>query len=112
MRRRDVFKLAAGAAMLAAPRIARAERPRTLKYVPPQGVTVLDPVFTTSRVTRVHGYLVFDTLYGLDQTLTAWPQMVDGHTVDSDGRLWTLKLREGCCFTTERPCWPVTPWRA
>jgi len=30
--------------------------------VPPQGVTVLDPVFTTSRVTRVHGYLVFDTL--------------------------------------------------
>jgi hypothetical protein len=34
MQRRDIFKLAAGTVMLAAPHIARAERERTLKYVP------------------------------------------------------------------------------
>ena len=33
MRRRDILKLSAGA-MLAAPHIARAQRERTLKFVP------------------------------------------------------------------------------
>ena len=95
MRRRDVLKLSAGAAMLAAPHIARAQRERTLKFVPGGDLNLLDPVFTPFRGTHNHAYLVFDTLYGLDETLTAQPQMVEGHTVENDGTIWTLRLREG-----------------
>jgi peptide/nickel transport system substrate-binding protein len=103
MQRRDVFKLAAGAAMLAAPHIARAQRPRTLKYVPGVGLTLLDPVYTPARGPQLHGHLVFDTLYGLDDTLTARPQMVDGHTVENNGTLWTLRLRDGLRFHDGTP---------
>ena len=84
MRRRDVLKLSA-AAMVAAPSIGRAQRERTLKFVPGGDLSLLDPVFTPLRATHNHAYLVFDTLYGLDETLTAQPQMVEGHTVENDG---------------------------
>jgi len=33
-------------------------------------VTVLDPVWSGNRFTHGHGYLVFDTLYGLDERFT------------------------------------------
>ena len=46
MRRRDVLKLSAGVAMLAAPHVARAQRDRTLKFVPGGDLSLLDPVFT------------------------------------------------------------------
>ena len=64
-------------------------------------MTVLDPLWTTSLVTRNHGCLVFDTLYG--QTgpkhgYQATPQMVAGHTVENDGKTWTLTLRDGLLF--------------
>lgn len=103
MRRRDVIKLSAGAAMLAAPHIAKAQRERTLKFVPGGDLSLLDPVFTPFRATHNHAYLVFDTLYGLDETFTARPQMVEGHTVEKDGTIWTLRLREGLRFHDGSP---------
>jgi peptide/nickel transport system substrate-binding protein len=103
MRRRDVFKVAASATMLVTPYIARAERQRTLKYVPGIGLTVLDPVWSGGRNTHIHAYLVFDTLYGLDETLTARPQMVEGHAVEANGTIWTLRLRDGLRFHDGTP---------
>jgi peptide/nickel transport system substrate-binding protein len=103
MQRRDVFKLAAGAVMLAAPRVARGERERTLKYVPGVPLTLLDPIWSSARGTHIHAYLVFDTLYGLDDTMTPRPQMLEGHTVENDGTLWTLRLREGLRFHDGTP---------
>jgi peptide/nickel transport system substrate-binding protein len=103
MQRRHLLKLAAGAAMLSAPHIARAQRPRTLRYVPGIGLTLLDPLWTPARGTHIHAYLVFDTLYGLDQTLTARPQMLEGHTVENNGLVWTQKLREGLWFHDGTP---------
>ena len=95
MRRRQL--LAAGM-LLAAPRVVRAEASRTLSYVPGGGLTVLDPMWTTARVTRVHAGMVFDTLYGLDATMTPRPQMAEGHTVEQDGKVWTIRLRPGLKF--------------
>ena len=103
MRRRDVVKLAASAAVLGAPHIARAQRPRTLRFVPQVNLSPLDPVFSGSRATRVHAYLVFDTLYSLDETRTVHPQMAEGHTVENDGLLWTVRLREGLQFHDGTP---------
>ena len=98
MRRRDMLKLSAGAAMLAAPHIAMAQRERTLKFVPIPDLTTLDPVGSANRASHNHGYLVFDTLYGLDETFIAQPQMAEGHTVENEGTLWTIRLREGLRF--------------
>jgi peptide/nickel transport system substrate-binding protein len=89
--------------MLAAPHIAAAQRDRTLRFAPQPELTALDPVWFPNRATHNHGYLVFDTLYGLDETLTARPQMVDGHIVEGDGTLWTIRLRDGLRFHDGTP---------
>lgn len=103
MRRRDVLKLSAGAAMLAMPHIATAQRERTLRFVPGSDLSLLDPVFTPARGTHNHAYMVFDTLYGLDEKLTAHPQMVEGHVVENNGMVWTLRLREDLVFHDGSP---------
>ena len=104
MRRRELFK-AAGAAVaaLAAPRIGRTERANKLVFVPPADLDVLDPVITPRRPPRNHAYLVFDTLYGIDTSWAAQPQMVEGHQVEEDGLVWTLILRDGLRFHDKEP---------
>jgi peptide/nickel transport system substrate-binding protein len=101
MRRRHL--LAAGTAGLAAPRIALAQAPRTLKFVAQASLAVLDPIWSTGFVTRNHGLLVWDTLYGWDEQLQPQPQMVDGHVFEDDGKLWKLTLREGLRFHDTTP---------
>ena len=96
--KRRVFLASGAAATLAAPRISAAQNQRVLKFVPQADLAVLDTVWTTAYVTRNHSFMVFDTLYGIDGSYKAQPQMVDGHVVDSDGKKWTLTLRDGLKF--------------
>jgi peptide/nickel transport system substrate-binding protein len=105
VRRRDLLKAAAAAtfSITAAPRIGRADRAKTLVFVPTSDLTILDPVVTGARPTRNSAYLVFDTLYGIDTDWKAQPQMVEGHTVEEDGLTWTLKLRDGLRFHDKEP---------
>lgn len=106
MHRRDLFRSAAGAVLgapLAAPSIGRAQGARTLRFVPQADAAILDPSITTGLVNRNHGFLVFDTLYGVDEKGTVQPQMVDGHTVTDDGRTWTMTLRPGLRFHDGEP---------
>jgi len=104
MRRRVLFKgAAASVAALAAPRIGRADRANKLVFAPAADLSLLDPVATLFRPARNHGYLVFDTLYGIDTNWTAQPQMVEGHQVDEDGLSWTLTLRDGLRFHDKEP---------
>ena len=104
MLRRDLLQ-AAGAsfAALAAPRIGRAPRPNKLVFVPTEDLSVLDPHFAGPRSRRTHAYLVFDTLYGIDTSWMAQPQMVEGHLVEEDGLIWTLTLRDGLRFHDNEP---------
>jgi peptide/nickel transport system substrate-binding protein len=95
--------IAAGAAALAAPRIVRAASRTTLTFVPQSDLAIVDPLWTTATVTRNHGYLVFDTLYGMDEAGHPQPQMVAGHTVENDGLTWTLTLRDGLRFHDGEP---------
>src|SRR5438067_8350672 len=86
MRRRDLLKAGVGAAAaLGAPRIGGAAAGNTLVVAPTGDLVVLDPVVTFNRQTRDYAYLVFDTLYGLDTSWQAQPQMVEGHQVEEDG---------------------------
>ncbi len=90
--------LAGAAALATAPAIARAAAQTTLRFSPQQDLVVLDPVATTAYMSRNHGYMVFDTLYGMDSQFQPQPQMVEGHVVAADGKLWTITLREGLAF--------------
>ncbi len=104
MQRRRVLQAgAAGLAALAAPRIGRAADARVLKFIPQADLAALDPMWTTAYVTRNHGYMVYDTLYGLDEHYQPQPQMVAGHDVGSDGLVWRLTLREGLKFHDNEP---------
>ena len=102
MKRRSLI---AGAACLplAAPFVRAAERARVLRFVPNTEPPVLDPVTNTATQTRTHAYLVWDTLYGLDTDYAPHPQMVEGHTVEDDGRQWTLTLRPELRFHDGQP---------
>jgi peptide/nickel transport system substrate-binding protein len=104
MRRRDLLKTAAATSMaLALPNIGRAASASTLTFIPQADLAVLDPVWTSAYVTRNHGFLVFDTLYGIDSNYRAQPQMVAGHVVEADGLKWTLTLRDGLKFHDDTP---------
>ncbi|WP_370688730.1 ABC transporter substrate-binding protein [Roseomonas sp. GC11] len=83
------------ASALSSPRLARAQGRRVLRFVPQSDLAILDPVWTPAYVTRNHGLMVFDTLYGMDGAYQIQPQMVEGHVVEPDGLTWTLTLREG-----------------
>ena len=102
-RRRLLTTGLAGAVGLAAPRIARSAAARVLKFIPQSDLATLDPHFTTASVTREHGLMVFDTLYGMDNSYRPQPQMVAGHVVSDGGRLWELTLRDGLRFHDGSP---------
>lgn len=103
MHRRHLLRSAASLAVLGAPRIAHSEKTRVLRFVPTSDLVVLDPVWTTARPTRNHAYLVFDTLYGIDEALTVQPQMAAGQTIGDDGKRWTITLRENLRFHDGEP---------
>lgn len=67
--------MAASGSVLAAPALAQGSNSRVLKFIPQADLTVLDPIWTTAYVTRNHGLAIFDTLYGLDASYRAQPQM-------------------------------------
>lgn len=95
LRRRTFLQAAAAATIIGSPSITRAASQSTLRFIPVIDLAFLDPVATTAQVSRTHGYMVFDTLYGMGKNLEVSPQMVEGHTVEEDGKLWTLTLRDG-----------------
>src|SRR5438132_14428918 len=104
VRRRELLKASIGAAAaLAAPRIGGAAAAKTLVVAPTADLVVLDPVVTFNRQTRNYAYLVFDTLYGLDTSWQAQPQMGEGHEVEDDGLTWLLRLRDGLRFHDSEP---------
>ncbi len=98
MKRRTLLRSAATAAAAAAlPRFAIAQpaNTRVLKFVPQANVSLLDPVITTAAVSSDHGWMVFDTLFGVNTALEPKPQMAEGFTVSDDGRTYLIKLRDG-----------------
>ncbi|AMJ59751.1 ABC transporter substrate-binding protein [Bosea sp. PAMC 26642] len=110
MRRRDLLRSTLGAGLgaalgapLFAPSIARAQAPRTLRFVPQADAAILDPMITTGLVNRNHGFLIWDTLYGVDDASQVQPQMVAGHVVENDGKTWIMTLREGLRFHDGEP---------
>jgi peptide/nickel transport system substrate-binding protein len=84
-RRQVVQGAAAATAMtLGTPSVHAENGRQALRFVPHADLKVLDPAWTTAYITRNHGYLVYDTLFGTDENLGVKPQMVDRTTVSPD----------------------------
>ena len=101
MNRRDLLALAA-TATLARPALAQGGG-GALRFAPIADLAVIDPIVTTTYITRTHGFLVWDTLYGLDEAVRPQPQMAEGHRVEDDGRRVSIRLREGLRFHDGEP---------
>jgi hypothetical protein len=73
----------------------RRQRPGTLKAVMHSDVKIVDPIWTTAYITRNHGYMIYDTLFAMDEKGEIKPQMVDKYDESADKLTYTFTLRDG-----------------
>lgn len=98
--RRTLLKLAASVPpALAVPatlatRALAASKGKTITAVMHSDLRIIDPGFTTAYITRDHGYMVYDTLLGIDSSFKVRPQMADW-TISDDKLTYTFTLRDG-----------------
>ena len=85
--------------LLAAPAFAQS----TLKIVMHSDLKILDPIWASAQISRTHGYMVYDTLFGLDADLKPQPQMVGAWSVDPAGLVYTFGLRDGLAWHDGAP---------
>jgi peptide/nickel transport system substrate-binding protein len=84
-----------------APTTATAET--VLRVIPHADLKNLDPIWTTAYISRNHGYLIYDTLFAMDESFKPQPQMVDTWEVSDDAMTWTFTLRDGLKFHDGAP---------
>jgi peptide/nickel transport system substrate-binding protein len=80
-----------------------AQAAKVIRIAPQSNLAVLDPFWTTATVTRTHGYMIYDTLFGTDAESRIRPQMVDTWNMSKDGKTWTFTLRKGLVFSDGQP---------
>ncbi len=74
-----------------------------LRVIPHADLKNLDPIWTTAYISRNHGYMIYDTLFSMDENFTPQPQMVDSYSSSDDGMEWTFTLRDGLTFHDGSP---------
>ena len=84
------------AAGLARPALAAGTK--TLSIVPQATLNSVDPIWSTSQISRNLGFMVFEPLYGRDADLVPRPQMVEADLMEDNGRRWTMRLRPDLVF--------------
>ncbi|HSB98698.1 MAG TPA: ABC transporter substrate-binding protein, partial [Burkholderiaceae bacterium] len=100
MRKTLIALLLAGSASFAQQAWAQSS---VLRIVPHSNLAILDPIWTTAYMSRNHGYMIYDTLFGTDENGKVKPQMVESWVESPDHRLWTFKLRKGLEFHDGKP---------
>ena len=53
--------------------IAQPAANRAVRFVPHADLGIVDPVVTTAYITRIHAFLAYDTLYGMDEKFRKTP---------------------------------------
>ncbi|MBV8189812.1 MAG: ABC transporter substrate-binding protein, partial [Alphaproteobacteria bacterium] len=100
--RRSVASLIAATSLAGMAAAAPAEA-QTLKVVMHSDLKILDPIWTTAYIQRNHGYMVWDTLFAMDEQFHVKPQMVDKFDVSTDKLTWTFALRDGLEWSDGKP---------
>ena len=93
----------AATALTSIPAWEAAAQQKVLKFIPQADLRILDPIATTAYITRNHGYMVYDTLFAIDEKFVVKPQMVDKWEVSSDKLTYTFTLRDGLKFHDGQP---------
>src|SRR5260370_16472135 len=65
------------AAALAIAALAVPAAAQTLRVAPHSDLKVVDPIWTSALISVNHGYMVYDTLFPLDDELPVHPPIVD-----------------------------------
>ena len=65
--RRTLLDTAAPA--LGTPGVVRAQAQTTLRFIPVIDLAFIDPIYAGAQVSRNHGFMVYDTLYGINTAL-------------------------------------------
>ncbi|MFD2238283.1 ABC transporter substrate-binding protein [Aureimonas populi] len=99
---RPLAPLAALLLASAAPAPLSAQEGGTVRAVMHSALRILDPIASSGTITRNHGYMVFDTLLGVDENLQPKPQMADWE-VSEDGLTYSFTLREGLLWHDGAP---------
>jgi peptide/nickel transport system substrate-binding protein len=95
--------LLALSALAAVPIASAAQAQSVLRVAPETLSRILDPHFTTSFTTRDLGYLVYDTLFAVDDKFEPRPQMVERYGLSDDKLTWTFVLRSGLKWHDGQP---------
>jgi peptide/nickel transport system substrate-binding protein len=93
--------LVAAAALAASPSVLQAQT--TMKVVMHSDVKIVDPIWTTAYIVRNHGYMIYDTLFALDEKGDVKPQMVDTFTESPDKLTYKFTLRDGLLWHDGKP---------
>lgn len=97
MTRRNAAGLIGLGVAAAAIRVGRAnaQSRNVLRFVPHADLQSIDPMGATANIIKMHGFMVYDTLFGLDENLVPHPQMVETYAVSDDRLTWRFVLRSG-----------------
>ena len=93
---RHAMQLLGVAALLGAMTAAQAQG--VLRVRPFGDLKGIDPIVNSDYMARNHGYMVYDTLFALDEKLQIKPQMLETYTASPDGLIYTFVLRDGLKF--------------
>src|SRR5581483_1933322 len=74
----------------------------TIHFIPQADLRIIDPIFP-SYVTRNYSYMVYDTLFGMDDQFRPQPQMVKSFTLSPDKLTYSFTLREGLRWHDGQP---------
>jgi peptide/nickel transport system substrate-binding protein len=69
-----------------------------LRFIPHADLSIIEPQASGIYITRNYGYLVYDTLFGLDHAFHPRPQMVESWKSSEDGLSWEFRLRDHLAF--------------
>ena len=103
---RNLLAISASVALFAcaqAPRASTVRNVKVLRVVPMADLQNLDPISTSAVITQNHGFMIYDTLFGMDANGKISPQMVDTYETSEDRKVWTFTLRDGLEFHDGKP---------
>lgn len=75
----------------------------TLHVVPHADLPGADPINGAVEIVKMHGLMVYDTLYALDENLVPQPQMVEDMTLSEDRKTYRFTLRDGLIWHDGHP---------
>ena len=104
---RRAFSMSAAAALMGAPRLARAQTPvvkgGTLRFLVDPEPTGLVPLADTTGSNVMVSCKITEGLYGYNPDFSLRPQLALGHTLSADGREITFNLRPGVKWHDGQP---------